>query len=451
MPQQALPEEVDFAAAQAAMLRRRQVAQLLAQQSMQPLQGQMVSGHYVPPSKLQGLAQLVSGLAGGKMEKELDAKEADLSKKRMEALTKGLADYSDLRFGTPDQPMGPPTEAGEYGVQPGKKADPRRAAIQAVASQMPELRQLGMLDMQGLGKQEAETFGQPVTERGPDGKLISVQYGNRGGRKPVQGATPYEKPMTVEGRVVDPANPREPLADYSVTGGKLEIHGGDLYQRDSNNKLRKLDNAPKTSLSVGGPTVTMGQRKIADAWAKAAVDSVNDMTTAARGSVKLLGTLNQLEASAKAGVQGGPLAPAGVWLAGLAEQMGLPVDKAKLANSQTFDAAAISAWQDMIAAAGGNRGVVKEEAARIAQMVPQLVQSPQGRVQITAFLRKAAEQQVTDARTAQKELAEAFKADDPTLFTFGLSGAQLPRETGLPSTPGAAAPAGGSKPVVRNW
>lgn len=438
-------EELDFAAAQAAMLRRRQVAQALLAQSAQPLQGQMVSGHYVPPSKLQGLAQLLSGLAGGKMEKDLDAKEQELSKGKKAALEKGLADYVDLRMGSPDQPMGPPTLEGEFGLQPGTKANPRLAAIRAVASQMPELRQLGMMDLQALGKQEQETFGTtPI--RTQDGRTVVL--GNRGGLKEVPVKLPEEF-ITVGDRVLPKSNPTAPVADFSKTFTELKYIDGDLYQKSSDGKWNKLDNAPK--VNVGAPRINLGQRKIVESWAKAAVDTVNDLATSARGSVKLLGTLNQLEASAKAGVQGGPLAPAGVWIAGLAEQLNVPVDKAKLANSQTFDAAAISAWQDMIAAAGGNRGVVKEEAARIAQMVPQLTQSPQGRAQITAFLRQAAQQQITDAQTAQKELADALNADNPALFTFGLSGAQLPRTGGLPAAPGAASPSGKPQPVVRNW
>ena len=197
---QVLPEELDFAAAQAAMQRRRLVAQQLAQQAATPMQGQMVSGHYIAPGKLNALAQLLSGLAAGKMEKDLDAKEQGLAGQRRAALEKGLAQYMDLRNGTPDQPMGPPTEEGQFGVQPGKKADPRAAAIQAVASQMPELRQLGMMDLQGLGKQEAETWGTTPVKLA-NGKLGVVS--NRGNFRELTGAQAAKSRKTVDGRLVD--------------------------------------------------------------------------------------------------------------------------------------------------------------------------------------------------------------------------------------------------------
>ena len=197
---QVLPEELDFAAAQAAMQRRRLVAQQLAQQAATPMQGQMVSGHYIAPGKLNALAQLLSGLAAGKMEKDLDAKEQGLAGQRRAALEKGLAQYMDLRNGTPDQPMGPPTEEGQFGVQPGKKADPRAAAIRAVTSSMPELRQLGMLDLQGLGKQEAETWGTTPVKLA-NGKLGVVS--NRGNFRELTGAQAAKSRKTVDGRLVD--------------------------------------------------------------------------------------------------------------------------------------------------------------------------------------------------------------------------------------------------------
>ncbi len=40
---------------------------------------------------------------------------------------------------------------------------------------------------------DRESWGQPVTEAGPDGKDIQVRYGNRGGRQVVQGATPQPR------------------------------------------------------------------------------------------------------------------------------------------------------------------------------------------------------------------------------------------------------------------
>jgi hypothetical protein len=42
------------------------------------------------------------------------------------------------------------------------------------------------------GGEGAETWANPVTEAGPDGKPIQVRYGNRGGRRVVEGASPAQ-------------------------------------------------------------------------------------------------------------------------------------------------------------------------------------------------------------------------------------------------------------------
>lgn len=403
--QQALPEEVDFAAAQAAMLRRRQVAQLLAQQSMQPLQGQMVSGHYVPPSKLQGLAQLVSGLAGGKLEKELDAKEADLSKKRMEALTKGLADYSDLRFGTPDQPMGPPTEAGEYGVQPGKKADPRRAAIQAVASQMPELRQLGMMDLQGLGKQEAETWGTTPVKLA-NGKLGVVS--NRGNFRELTGAQAAKSRKTVEGRLVDEET-GDVVRDYRPQF-RDEVIAGDLYQRDvtGTNKLDKKDNAPRisTHVKVSGP-----QQGESEFLKKLGQGRAEQFITAEKEAAQAYSTKNavsQMQELDKAGVFSGPTAGLATSLGAFAESLNLPVDKSKLANSEAFQQQFALQIGKYLADSSVGRTLTDKDRELLEKTMPSLLTSPQGRQYVYNMLGRAAETSIKRHANLQGQLTQAY-------------------------------------------
>lgn len=67
---------------------RRRLADLLQQQSMQPLQGQMVSGHYVGPSYTQGLSQLANAYFGGKMRYNADQEEAAQQQQRAEEMQK---------------------------------------------------------------------------------------------------------------------------------------------------------------------------------------------------------------------------------------------------------------------------------------------------------------------------------------------------------------------------
>ena len=63
---------------QAQIERQRQFALLLQQQSMQPTEGQMVSGHYVAPSFTNGLAKLLQGYTGRKLNEDSDVKQSAL-------------------------------------------------------------------------------------------------------------------------------------------------------------------------------------------------------------------------------------------------------------------------------------------------------------------------------------------------------------------------------------
>lgn len=424
--------------------RRRALLDAMTQQNMQSqIQG---GGNY-------GLGQALAKIGTAWTLKNKAGKLEEESSANREAYNKGLGGevdkYLTTRQGGQVNLPGP-TEDGSplTGQMPG---DPRAAIVAAMTSRFPEMQGLGKMELANLGKQEQETFGNPVTERGPDGKLVSVQYGNKGTRRPVQGAVPFEKPMVVNEQLVDPATP--PGTDFRTTYNQPESINGDLYQREARpgGPLKKLDNAPKVSVGVGGPVIHAGQKKISEAWATKATEDVQAMAESARGSVKLLSQLNQLEQSGRAGVLSGPTATPAMFLSGLAKSLGVPINEAQLANSQTFDAAATAAWQDMIKQAGGNRGVVKEEAQRIMVMVPQLVQSPQGRAQITAYLRQAAQENIKDAQTAQKQLGEALYTDDPRKFTFGLSEAQIPRTAPLPAAPGAATPASGGVISLEDW
>jgi hypothetical protein len=78
--------------------RKSAVAQALRQQAQEPLNGQMVSGHYVAPSWAQGLSKLASGYFAGKVE-DIEQQDQD---QRTNALTRAL--IGDASTG-PQQPL----------------------------------------------------------------------------------------------------------------------------------------------------------------------------------------------------------------------------------------------------------------------------------------------------------------------------------------------------------
>ncbi len=67
----------DFDLANQQAQRQRQLAQMLREQSAQPLQGQMAGQMYVPPSWTQGLAKLLQGYTARKTDEAADTKLQD--------------------------------------------------------------------------------------------------------------------------------------------------------------------------------------------------------------------------------------------------------------------------------------------------------------------------------------------------------------------------------------
>lgn len=150
-----MAEFSDFDSQQAAIDRQRKLAAYLQQQSLTPEQGQMVSGHYVPPSNWAYLNKVAQALVGGSNQRAADEQQSAL-KQRMNTDRMGAIErYSDLLQGkeavapqlekqTADT-IGPPQmiAPGQAGVAPNRRA----AVMELMKAQDPALQQFGMQQM----------------------------------------------------------------------------------------------------------------------------------------------------------------------------------------------------------------------------------------------------------------------------------------------------------------
>lgn len=424
-----------FADAESIARRRALLAAMNGQAQQSPIVGDTGLG--------QALAKLGTAWITSRGQRKLDTAAGENRTAYAQQLGQEIQNYLSQRQGG-EGPL--PTSGPSAGMGPGEEvqANPRAAVAMAMASRFPELQRVGTADMAQLGKQELETFGEPKTELDPtSGKLVLYRYGNRGGRQLVQGGVPFETPQYVNGQLVDPSKPR---ADFRSQWADETLPNGSAVQRESGTgKLDMVDKAPKVSLSNIGNPIVKGQNAGMEQWAKDAGAAVKAMTDGARQSVKMLSSINQMEALHGAGVSGGVTGNAETFMMNLANVAGIPVNQSKLANNETFASEATKAWAAMMQANGGARGLVKEESDKIAQSIPSLLQSPQGQAQIMKVMRAKAEQDIAEAKKAQSEYANALTAQDPRMFTFGLSGAQLPNTTPQGAVPGGV---GGQPPRI---
>lgn len=128
------------------IMRRQKMAEQLLSQGQEPLQGQMVSGHYVAPSWTQGLAKALNTYMGHKGMKEADEAQKALAETLRGKRQEDLSKFAELLSGTP---AGNTPVDGVGPVQPAQAPNPGEAYKYAVGSQTPELQQFGM---QGLAQ-----------------------------------------------------------------------------------------------------------------------------------------------------------------------------------------------------------------------------------------------------------------------------------------------------------
>lgn len=131
------PEEQEIA-------RRRQYAEMLRQQSSEPIQAATVGGMLTPISPLQGVAKLAQALAARRQNQELDERQQALQQRRA---TEGAADVQAMVRAL----RGAPAQAEQAGNNPSayvpaqeaQAPDPNRALQIALASRNPMLQQMG--------------------------------------------------------------------------------------------------------------------------------------------------------------------------------------------------------------------------------------------------------------------------------------------------------------------
>jgi len=131
--------------------RQQQIADAMYGQSQQPLQGGMVGQTYVAPSITQGLAKLMQGYVSGKSSEGVQEGYKGLADRKAQETANAIAAYKRGTMGTPEQPMGPPTEAGDMGIKPAFTPTPdarRQAIIEAAVSTNPRLSKMGQMDFQ---------------------------------------------------------------------------------------------------------------------------------------------------------------------------------------------------------------------------------------------------------------------------------------------------------------
>lgn len=197
-----------------ALQRQRALAALLSKQGLQGQEGQMVSGHYIPPSALSYVNQLGSAALGGYLNREADSKEQKLAQAMMASRQKDASDFMSALNGAPAQARevaGPAAEGQAAPTQttaavPGDVNRAMAIAMQSqnplVSGMAPELmkRQMDAAELQsalqaaGLSPQGG---GDAAPIAGSQGAPVQAGFPAQGGTPGMTGLPPGVSPQAV--------------------------------------------------------------------------------------------------------------------------------------------------------------------------------------------------------------------------------------------------------------
>lgn len=408
-------------------LRRRQaLADQLQMQAMQAPQGVTVGGMGAAPHWTSLLANAVSGYGAGKANRTIKEDRTKLSERAAGDLASGLDAYRRTSEGYTI-----PETIARPGIDPVTPGDPKKAIMDAMASQHPQLQRFGMdeytrmmegqltaKDLAGHATSESvlNSGGNPqgfVPQRniqqmtpgsvplGEDGLPMDIGALSRGQQAPPAAPTAADQPNQNMGALPPGAN----VIGQGEGWRAYQLPDGTRFQ-ESAGGLKKLDDG--TNVTVNNNTQnpeTQFQRTLGEKFGTS-VAGIFESQAQAETTMSLLNTLEELNSQP---TYSGPTANLALGLSAFAETLGLPVDNEQLVNSETYKSAlARQVSTYLTAGAGVGRSLTDADRKVLESQFPQLVSTPAGRTEIIGMLRGAAQRDMEYGNATKRLLEENF-------------------------------------------
>jgi len=352
----------DLQTEQDAIARRQQLAQALMMQAMQQPQGQMVSGHFVAPSLMQHVAQVAGAYLGGKLTDQQDDAKRELAGKYNNALASGLQKYFDTRDGKPGQTMTTDqvdalmnNDQAPQLAEP-VKADPRRAAIEALTSGIAPLQQLGQTDLSQIGKSQMtpkDLLGLPGFD--PKSRLLAAMGGGLGV------LAPERKEHVINGQIVvgTPDSGYAPVADVRDRFNPVGVIGqgedGKPIYGQTNSGTGEAKFAPK-GVQVNVDTTQKAGDKFATELAGKRADLISKSYDNATAAQKAIDAIENAEGDVSAGIKSGASGQVALGIAKFAKSLGMDADP-QIANTESFRANMARETLNLVKGLGAGTGI----------------------------------------------------------------------------------------------
>ena len=217
------PPDIQQGAAE--LFQQQRLAELLRKQATDPIKADEYTktggGQWAAPAQIvsvglgQGLAKMGQAALGGYMDNKANEDHLALAQKLKDARNQEFEAYQQAGQASPEQPMGPPTEDGQYGLQPAKEANPMAQALRGIQSFDPTLQKLG-----------THQLTTQMDQRATQDLLKSIQ----GMGQPQQPAAPVAPPAISTSN--DAATKLSPTSEIAAPAGPITAQQQQLIAAD---------------------------------------------------------------------------------------------------------------------------------------------------------------------------------------------------------------------------
>jgi hypothetical protein len=433
-----IPSNYDYDSETTSLDRRQKMLEALMAASQAPMEMPTAGGKVSPYA---ALAKILNGVNARHGLQQIESKRSELGSRYQTDLQEGMSNFINTKDGIDE--MRPsmalkPNEDGSMQQVPVKVAgDPKRAMLEAIASNHPVLQKLGMSMATAKPEKDPNALSANTALAHFDPQSVAMNPND-----PSKWAKKKDI-RTVEGNFFDVGDDRAKQLPGGVSySDPLNLPGVGVVQGNNvTGKLGVLDQAPRTNVTLNNAGPAAGK----SAFYKNAAEKVDALGKLAGAAQDNLGTLAELSNLDKKGVFSNVSSGPATFFANLGQAAGVPVDTRKLGNTETFNALTTDLWQGLVSKYGGNRGVTKEEAIEIKQMLPLAGKSPEARQQLYTILGNVAKRQIAQYESANSAFANSANEDDPRIFAEGSKNTYLPQPGSTQPALPVSAPALGTK------
>ena len=304
------PEQMEIA-------RKQRYAEALRKQSDEPMQGQMVSGHYVSPSWTQGLAKLLTGYGANRLDKEVADEAKRYGEQQRTDYTDTAAKYAQALRGVPADTMYDPELGQNIEALPAQPGSQQAALDIAMQSRNPMWQKFAMeAQLKRVSQTPRDQFGAVMPQNYTPESLASFQRtGNYGDLVPVLKGAGF-------GNVNPGQFTPESLARYQQTGDYSDlVPFRSPVQIDQGDRKTLYDPGTRgtQTFGVAPPPEQMpvfkGAQAKAEAEAKAAVTAAAESDKKGRTADQLISNIDEAEKILKQGKATGSLVGTGIAVA----------------------------------------------------------------------------------------------------------------------------------------